>query len=105
MGNIITHFEIPVADVDKMSKFYGDLFGWKFDKQNMPGMDYWMIATGGQSDLTGGMYKKMADAEKPRFYVAVDNIDDHTNRFKASWWHGYRREARDSRNGMECSRH
>ncbi len=84
MGNKIVHFEIPAADVDKMSKFYSDLFGWKFDKQSMPGMDYWMIATGGQSDLAGGMYKKMDESEKPRFYVQVDNIDDHTNRFKSA---------------------
>ena len=84
MGNKIVHFEIPVADVDKMSKFYSDLFGWKFDKQSMPGMDYWMIATGGRSDLAGGMYKKMADEEKPRFYVQVDNIDAHTDRFKSA---------------------
>jgi len=84
MGHKIVHFEIPVADVEKMSKFYSDLFGWKFDKRNMPGMDYWMIATGGESDLTAGMYKKMSDPERPRVYVQVDNIDDHTNRFKSA---------------------
>jgi len=81
MGNKIVHFEFPVSDVEKMSKFYGDLFGWKFDKQAMPGMDYWMFATG-QEELAGGMYKKMDEAEKPRFYVEVENIDDHTGRFK-----------------------
>ena len=84
MGSKIVHFEIPVADVEKMSKFYSDLFGWKFDKQSMPGMDYWMIATDGESELTGGMYKKMSEPEKPRFYVQVENIDDHTNRFKSA---------------------
>ncbi len=84
MGNRIVHFEIPVTNAERMSKFYGDLFGWKFDKQSMPGMDYWMIETTGkgQTDLGGGMYVKQNDTEKPRFYVNVENIDEHTNKFK-----------------------
>lgn len=67
-----------------MSKFYGELFGWKFEKQSMPGMDYWMIETTGKgpNDLGGGMYIKQGENERPRFYVTVENIDDHTNRFK-----------------------
>ena len=59
MGNRIVHFEIPVSDTDKMSTFYGEVFDWKFDKQSMPGMDYWMIrTTGAENDLDGGMYVK-----------------------------------------------
>ena len=83
MGNKIVHVEFPVSDVEKMSKYYGDLFGWKFDKQAMPGMDYWMIATG-QEELAGGMYKKMEESEKPRFYVEVEDIDGHTEKFKSA---------------------
>ena len=36
MGNRIVHFEIPAGDVEKLSKFYSDLFDWKFSKQSMP---------------------------------------------------------------------
>ena len=68
-----------------MSRFYGDLFDWKFDKQSMPGMDYWMIQTTGQgqSDLNGGMYPKQGhEADKPRFYIGVEDIDSETGRFR-----------------------
>src|SRR5271165_3539896 len=68
-----------------MSKFYGDLFGWKFDKQSMPGMDYWMIETSGsgETDLAGGMYPTQGGpTDRPRFYIDVDDIDEHTEMFK-----------------------
>jgi hypothetical protein len=86
MGNKIMHFEIPAGDVEKLSKFYSDLFDWKFAKQSMPGMDYWMIETTGQGaeHLAGGMYVKQTEAEKPRFYVMVDDIDAHTEKLKAA---------------------
>jgi len=84
MGNAIVHFEIPAGDVEKLSKFYSDLFGWKFSKQSMPGMDYWMIETtgSGMQDLNGGMYVKQAETDKPRFYMNVDDIDAHTEKLK-----------------------
>jgi len=85
LGKRIVHFEIPVTDAERMSKFYGDLFGWKFDKQAMPGMDYWMIETSGSgmTDLGGGMYLKQGDpADRPRFYIDVDDIDEHTEMFR-----------------------
>ena len=82
MGNKIVHFELPVTDSEKMERFYSDLFGWKFEKQSMPGMDYWMIRTESQSDLDGGMYRKMAESERPRFYVQVDDVDGHAERLK-----------------------
>jgi uncharacterized protein len=84
LGKPIVHFEIPVADSDRMSKFYSDLFDWKFAKQSMDGMDYWMIETTGQGPghLAGGMYAKQGhEADKPRFYVGVEDIDSHTERF------------------------
>jgi uncharacterized protein len=84
LGNQIVHFEIPVSDTEKMSRFYSELFGWKINKQAMPGMDYWMIETTGTgpNDLGGGMYVKQAIDERPRFYINVDDIDSHTERFK-----------------------
>jgi predicted enzyme related to lactoylglutathione lyase len=83
MPRPIVHFEIPAGDVGKMTKFYSDLFGWKFKKAPMPGMDYWMISTGPQGkSLAGGMYGKESPDERPRFYVQVDSVDKETERFK-----------------------
>ena len=72
----VVHFEIPAQDVEKLSKFYSDVFGWKFQKQPMGEMDYWMIVTGPRRrSVAGGMYKKQMDMEMPRNYIAVDKID------------------------------
>ncbi len=80
------HFEIPVNDSERMSRFYTDLFDWKFDKQPMgSGMDYWMIETTGRGPehLGGGMYLKQgSESDRPRFFIGVEDIDEHTERFK-----------------------
>jgi len=73
----VVHFEIPAQDVERLSKFYSDVFGWKFEKQAMGGMDYWSITTGPRRrSVGGGMYKKQMDMEMPRNYIGVDKIDD-----------------------------
>ena len=41
----IVHFDIPSDDIERLKKFYNELFGWKFDKwsgsEAMPeGMEY-----------------------------------------------------------------
>ena len=84
MPNTIVHFEIPADDAERLSRFYSDAFGWKFEKAKMPGPEYWLISTGlrGKS-VGGGMYKK-ADmpGARPVNYVGIDNIDSAIERFK-----------------------
>lgn len=72
----VVHFEIPASDVEKLSNFYKQVFGWKFNKMPMGGgMDYWMIETGPQKkSVGGGMYPKQG-GESPRNYIMVDDID------------------------------
>src|ERR1700722_4707441 len=31
MGNPVVHFEITGADPERLRRYYGELFGWKFD--------------------------------------------------------------------------
>lgn len=71
----IVHFEIPAENVERLSKFYKDVFGWKFEKAPMPGFDYWLIKTGPQGkSVGGGMYSKMGADDKPRNYINVDSV-------------------------------
>jgi predicted enzyme related to lactoylglutathione lyase len=79
----IVHFEIPADDVGRLSKFYRDVFGWKFDLAPMPEMEYWLITTGpaGKS-VGGGMYKKMHPRDSPRNFIAVEEIDSMIAAFK-----------------------
>jgi predicted enzyme related to lactoylglutathione lyase len=44
MDHTVVHFEIPADDVEKLRKFYSELFGWKIER--MPGpVEYWGIGT------------------------------------------------------------
>ena len=36
LDHTIVHFEIPANDVEKLKKFYGDLFGWTIEKYPGP---------------------------------------------------------------------
>lgn len=79
----IVHFEIPAQDPAKLSKFYSDAFGWKFEEVKMPGMSYWLISTGPRGkSVGGGMYKKMGPEDTPRNYIGVENIDEAIEVFK-----------------------
>jgi uncharacterized protein len=38
--NVVGWFEIPVHDMNRAIKFYKGVFGYEFDKMDMPGMEY-----------------------------------------------------------------
>jgi predicted enzyme related to lactoylglutathione lyase len=79
----VVHFEIPADDVSSLSKFYKDVFGWKFDKSPMPDFEYWTIATGPQGkSVGGGMYKKMSPNDGPRNFIQAEKIDSVIAAFK-----------------------
>lgn len=72
----VVHFEIPASDTARLSQFYEDVFGWKFQKAAMPGMEYWMIQTGPQGkSVGGGMYPRSGPDDRPRNYIGVEDID------------------------------
>ncbi len=49
MPNRIVHFEIHVEDMDRATRFYGNVFGWEFEK--WPGeVPYTLIKTGPDSE-------------------------------------------------------
>lgn len=82
----VVHFEIPASDMQMLSTFYEQVFGWKFRRDTMPsGMEYWLITTGPQGkSVGGGMYKKSGPEERPRNYILVDRIDDAIEKFKSA---------------------
>ncbi len=66
MDHTLIHFEIPANDVEKLKKFYEEVFGWKIIQSPGP-IDYWVIQTvltdsGGmlqRPGVNGGMYQKL----------------------------------------------
>lgn len=71
----ITHFDISADDADRAIQFHEAVFGWKFKKWDIPGMNYWMIATGEGPGIDGGMGIK-SESEMPNMNtVDVESVD------------------------------
>ena len=85
VAKTIVHFEIPATDVEKLSSFYRRVFGWEFQRAEIPGLEYWLISTGPQGkSVGGGMYRRMGPDDRPRNFIAVDKIDPAIEEFKAA---------------------
>ena len=44
--NRVNHFEIYTPDPETVQPFYGEVFGWKFQKFEGGPMEYWLVTTG-----------------------------------------------------------
>ena len=55
----VVHFDLTAANPDRAAKFYGQVFGWKFEKWSGP-MEYWMVKTGTdkQPGINGGLTRR-----------------------------------------------
>ena len=75
----LVHFEIPATDPAKISSFYSQLFGWKFNKWEGGSMDYWLIShkdATSPDDTMGGLFKRNNPQEQFLNYVLVKSVDD-----------------------------
>jgi len=86
MDHTIIHFEIPANDVEKLKKFYVDLFGWKIDK--VPNMNYNSIETVPTDEkgipirlgINGGLYKRGMSQQQPVNYILVESVDQYSKK-------------------------
>jgi predicted enzyme related to lactoylglutathione lyase len=76
----VIHFEIPAAEPDRAAAFYGQVFGWKFDKWAGP-TEYWMVTTGteGTPGINGGMMKKPGGIASTTNTIGVLSVDRAVN--------------------------
>lgn len=56
--NTVMYFEIQAGDPETAMRFYGDVFGWRFAKQEGLPIPYWRIETAG---MHGGLLQRPAD--------------------------------------------
>jgi predicted enzyme related to lactoylglutathione lyase len=70
MANAVTWFEIVGKDSEKLSKFYGDLFGWKVDLNNP--MKYGLVE-GSEGGIGGGIGQTDDGPGHVTVYVSVDD--------------------------------
>jgi predicted enzyme related to lactoylglutathione lyase len=75
-NNRVVHFEIPASQPEALTKFYGEVFGWKFQKASLPGPEYWLCETGSDGPGINGAVMKRQDPRQPWMnYVDVANIN------------------------------
>ena len=87
MDHTIVHFEIPANDIEKLKKFYAQLFGWKIERFPGPS-DYWMVQTVPVDEkgmtvrpgVNGGMMKRQMPEQKPVNYISVESVDDYSKK-------------------------
>jgi hypothetical protein len=89
MDHTIVHFEIPVDNPDRASKFYRELFGWqikKFDSAAAP--EYWLVSTvptDGKGQATrpgvnGGLMRRQHPGHQPVNYINVESVDEYVKK-------------------------
>ncbi|HEX6792133.1 MAG TPA: VOC family protein [Candidatus Krumholzibacteria bacterium] len=75
-SNRIVHFEIPANQPEALTKFYGELFGWRFNRMEMPGPEYWLADTGNDGPGINGAIMQRQHPQQPWMnYVEVKSID------------------------------
>jgi len=83
-------YELLTADPDASKAFYDHVIGWTIDATPpMPGMDYRMINTPGDSQVGGVMRltdDMAANGAKPTwlFYIGVHDVDATVDKLKAN---------------------
>ena len=72
MGAPVVWFEIAGRDLEALTSFYGELFGWRVDAANP--MRYGMVDTAADGGIPGGIFAPGEDVEYVSFYVSVDDL-------------------------------
>ena len=85
MGNPVVHWELMSKDPAKVSAFYEKIFGWTI--QHIPEMNYYMVETGGDGGINGGILKPQREGTWPGnmlFYINVDDLDAYKKKVVAA---------------------
>jgi predicted enzyme related to lactoylglutathione lyase len=82
--NRVTHFDIKAKDPKRATEFYGNIFGWRFEKWDGP-MEYWMIMTGDekQPGIDGGMSLEKDSQGFTNQTIEVDDLDQTIKHVKS----------------------
>ena len=95
LDHTVVHFEIPADDIEKLRKFYQDLFGWTMNKYPGP-TAYYLVGTVPVDEKTmmplrpgvnGGLFERKDAAKpelaKPMNYISVESVEEYSQRILA----------------------
>ena len=81
----IVHFDVPVDDMERASRFYRELLDWKIEAAPGP-MPYSFIATAddeGEEGLGGGMGLREDPGQQITMYAGVSSVDEYAEKVEA----------------------
>ncbi len=55
----VVHFEIHASDPEALAGFYAEVFDWRI--RAIPELDYWLIETGADRGIGGGMVRRRGE--------------------------------------------
>ena len=81
----VIHFEMPVDNPERAIKFYGNVFGWQFNKWEGP-TEYWLVKTGkdGEPGIDGGLMRRGEQLPSTRNVISVTSVDDYVAKIKSA---------------------
>ncbi len=81
MGQSVVHFEITGKDGKRLQSFYGNLFGWKIDANNV--MNYGIVDTQSEGGIGGGIGPSNGQS-RVTFYIQVDDLQKYLDKVEAA---------------------
>jgi uncharacterized protein len=81
MGQPVVHFEIIGADPQRLRRYYGELFGWEFDRSGgvaesvSEAGNYGFVANPDGAGIPGGVGGGAAYPSHVVFYVGVPDVE------------------------------
>lgn len=73
----IIYFEFSADSPERATKFYGDVFRWKFQPWAGGAMEYWQVTTGQSPEpgIDGGMHRRSPENQGTRNTIGVESVD------------------------------
>ena len=87
----VVHFELTADNLERAKKFYEDVFNWKIEDAQMPGMEYMMVHTTEVDEkmmpktvgaINGGIMKKGFGVISPVVVINVRDINEAIDKIK-----------------------
>jgi predicted enzyme related to lactoylglutathione lyase len=78
----ICFFEIPANDIEKIRKFYSELFNWKIEKdESQTEYEYWMIDTavpGCRDGIKGAIEERQDPQQRIVIWISVPSVEEYS---------------------------
>lgn len=80
----VVHFELPADDMERVKKFYSNVFGWHMNQLGAEMGNYVVVHTSETDDknmisqpgrINGGLYKRSQPEQGPSVVIAVEDIN------------------------------